>query len=545
MHATTAATATKRAIVIADGTQAMADLAALVCGDARLAPLLRRLNPRLPAFERLRAGTEVMCPTNLEVQRHKNTCKTYSDEDAVEPSGSMPRRVLGASPSVSQHARPAAEAMARALAARGVQRGEIARRLAQECEPQAIAALARHADPALRAAGEAAELVVAFPLARRRLRAVRGLLLATARPGGFRALLEASARSRAEAAALLDAIAIAPALRDALGEAAPELCRLLARAREIVQLERGARDAALRSEPAALRALVLALGDGVEPLGGERLAAIGLAAEEAALLEHLRRLDDAFAVAERALPRSPAALRALQGAPVDGALARPWPLVVRVCRALAPRMEVLPPSACDEGLGGLVPRKGTRVSAEGEPVRVRVADLAARAAACARVDDEGDALAARLAAAVVELFGLMGPMEAEGCPAPVRRARRRAAFDRALVARGAVSGEGAAVLVAEVLERARVAGVEAALRLRAPVIEAAADAARALPGELSVLRRPMSELGRALVVAAMVLDRDLAPRLARPTGRESFVQAATRHAGRVLSAAACRVAAAP
>lgn len=536
----------KRPRAIADGTQSIADLAHAVCGDARLAPLLRRLNPRLPGFERLRAGTEVMCPTSFEVQRQKNTCRTYSDEDVVEPSGSYPRRVGAGAPTGTGPARaPAAEVLARALLGRGAARAEVARRVASECSAADVTALARHGDPALRAVGDAAELMLAYPAARRRLRAVRGLLEASARPGALRAVLEAFGRSSSDTAAVLDAVVVTPSLRGALAAAAPEACRILTQARQLVQLERGARDAVLRGQAPVLRATVAALADGVEPFAGERLAQLGLDAEDAALGEHVARLDEALAMAERTLARTPAALRALMGGDTGATLPRPWPLVVRVCRALAPRLEKLAPSACDEGLGGLVPRKGTRVSAEGEPVAMRAADLQARAASCARVDDEGDALAARLAPAVVELYGLVGPAEAEGAPSTVRRARRRAAFDSALVARGDVSGEGAAALVVEVLERARAVGVEPAGHLRAPVIEAAAAAARALPMSLSVLRRPMSELGRALVVAAMALDRDLAPRLARPTGREAFIQAATRHAGRVLSAAACRVATAP
>jgi hypothetical protein len=39
----------------------------------------------------------------------------------------------------------------------------------------------------------------------------------------------------------------------------------------------------------------------------------------------------------------------------------------------------------------------------------------------------------------------------------------------------------------------------------------------------------------------MGLDREVSQGLARPTGREAFVLAAIRHAGRVLSAAACRM----
>jgi hypothetical protein len=106
-----------------------------------------------------------------------------------------------------------------------------------------------------------------------------------------------------------------------------------------------------------------------------------------------------------------------------------------------------------------------------------------------------------------------------------------------------VSAAGAAALVQEALERARDVGLAPATRLTRQTVEAAAEVARGLQGSLSVQRRPMSELGRALVVAALALDRELGQALTRPTGREALAQAAQRHAARVLSAASCRLAA--
>src|SRR6185437_11211399 len=76
-------------------------------------------------------------------------------------------------------------------------------------------------------------------------------------------------------------------------------------------------------------------------------------------------------------------------------LPRPWPLLTQVVRDVAAAVEVASANARDRGLGGLVLR--SRASTEGAPVRTSVADLIARATACARAADEGDAFAERLA----------------------------------------------------------------------------------------------------------------------------------------------------
>jgi hypothetical protein len=51
----------------------------------------------------------------------------------------------------------------------------------------------------------------------------------------------------------------------------------------------------------------------------------------------------------------------------------------------------------------------------------------------------------------------------------------------------------------------------------------------------------VSELGRALLVAAVAFDREMALGLGRATGREALAAALSRHAARVLSAAGCQM----
>lgn len=536
--------AAARRRVRTDGTQSLTDVARLVCGDVRLAALLCDLNPGLPTSGRLKPGTHIVCPSKSEVQAF---AKKMDFVVGIAPDGS---NGTAARRRWAEHVGPSratpslgAEALARSLLSRGIAAGEAGRRLAGQCSEAELHALGQHADPKVRAVGEAGLLNALYPKAKSRLHAARSLLEASGRPGGFRSVLEACARSPAEAEAVLKAVAVAAPLRAALIEEAPRVAKLLAQARQLVELERGARDVGLKGKP-ELAALVAALSDGVEPLSAERAEALGLGAEANALSTHCAQLQLAMASAEGTLARSPDAIRALALGTDARSLPRPWPILSSVCRELGRFLDAVAPTARDEGLGGLVLRKGGRQSAEGAPVCLSVAELQARAAACARTDDEGDALATRLAASVVELFGLLRPPPTiDGGPVHARRARRRAAFDQAVSARGEVSGDGAAALVAEALERARDAGLGTAARLSRQHIEAATEVARGLQGSLSVQRRPMSELGRAMVVAALALDREIGLGLSRPTGREALAITAQRHAARVLSAASCRLAA--
>lgn len=521
-----------------DGSQSLSDVARLACGDIRLVALLHDLNPALPQAGRLPLGTHIVCPSKSEVQAFAKKMDFVVGMSPDGSNGTAARRAWAAHVGKSREAAPVGgEALARALLARGVGPAEAGRRLATQCAEAELGVLLRHTDPRLRAVGEAAELHALFPKARSRLGAVRSILEATGRPAGFRAVLEACGRAPEEAERALASLAVSAPLRKALREEAPRVVALLEQARRLTQLERGARDASTRGQPELAR-LVEALGDGVEPLSPERTATLGLGAEAEALGAHCAQLQLAVASAESGLARSPEAIRALARGAEAASLPRPWPLLSRVCRELGALLDAAPATCRDEGLGGLVSRPAAPAP------RVTVQALQARAAACARVDDEGDALAERLAAPVVELFGLLRPPpKVDGGPVNARRARRRAAFDQAVSARGEVSAAGAAALVTEALERARDVGLAPATRLTRQSLEAAAEVARGLQGSLSVQRRPMSELGRALVVAALALDRELSQALTRPTGREALTQTAQRHAARVLSAASCRLAA--
>ena len=520
------------------GQQSLVDVAQLACADVRLAPLLIDLNPSLPVTGLLPAGTLVLCPGRLEAQLFAKKMGITLGFDPRAANGSDARlkwaRHLGPT---NAPAKVDAVALARMLIARGVTPAEVGRRLAKQCSEAELGAVLCSNEPALQQAGAQAELQVLFPKAASRMTAVRSVLDATLRSGGFLALLEALVRSPVDALALLQGCAVAPALRMALVEEAPRVMALVTRARELAVLERGARDATYQTDDTAatVRPLVDALIDGVDVLASGRTEHVGIHAEAEALLRHVEMLRGALKQGEEGLARASAeVIRAVARGGEAAKLARPWPLLAAVCRDIGAAIEAAPPMARDAGLGGLIKRPARTAA------KITVADLHVRAAACARAVDEGAAFAERLAPVVVELFGLMRPAPAvDGGTPQARKARRRMAFDHAAAGAGAASPAGIAAVVVDVIERAILGGSAPAQRLGRAQRASLEEAARSMAVPLTINRRPMSELGRALVVAAMALDREMAQGLSRPTGREAFVKAAVKHAGRVLSAAAC------
>jgi hypothetical protein len=532
-----------------DGKQSLKDVAVKICGDVRLLALLVDLNPKLAAAGPVPAGTVVVVPTKAEAAAFAKKMGFQLGFDPSADNGTRAKRKWSKHVASSSNPdAPAAKdvdagALARSLLERGLSPAEAGKRLARAVDERDLAALLAAKDTQVAAVARHAEAHALFPRAISRIVAVRSALDATAKPAGLRALVEALAKEPAAAAAILRAAAATPALVEALVAEAPRVAAVLVEAKELAELERGARDAGVAGKGAALPMLIAALVDGVEPLAGERLALLAIDDEIEALEKHLGALRGALKQAEDALPRQSAeVIRAFARAltPAETAkLPRPWPLLTSVVRDVAAAVDAVSPASRDRGLGGLVQRRSP-TSGEGAAVRTSVADLIARATACARAADEGDAFAERLAPIVVELFHLMRPPPAvDGGTPQARLARRRAAFDAAMTAKGAVGAAGVAALVVDVLDRARSAGNAAASRMTRAQQQAAVELSSAVDAPLSLHRRSMSELGRALVVAAMALDPVVSQSLNRPTGREACALAAGRHAGNVLSAAAC------
>ena len=539
------------------GSDTLSDVARVVFADVRLVALLSDLNPGLSATGPLAAGSVVICPSKIEARAFANKMGFTLGFDEKASNGTKQKRAWAKMNGPSSSSRPPAspEALATQLQQQGLSSTDVGRRLASLCAPSELEHFVKEGPAELSAVRTATAAFVAYPQASARLLAVSGVLEATLRPAGLRGVLEALDRDEDAALVLLGAIRLSTPLREALQQKAPVVARATKQARALARLDRGARDAALDDADPALRALVAALVDGVEPVAGERLDAFDLGGIDAAFREHVQKLKDLLKRQADALGRAPIdVIRALAAGETWDKAPPPWPLVLGLARGLAAAMATLPVSVHDLGLGGLVPQTETAtdlrrpgassqalsaahaLSREAAPV-VSAASLQARAASGAKTVDEGSALAERIAPIIVALHEVMRPISGDVGPMPLRRARRRSFFAEGVTTQAAVTGDGIARLVAEVLREARRTGVDGADRLERPQVLAAQEAGRALVGTLSQNQKPMSELGRALVVSAMALDRDLGGKLLRATGREAFVQSAERYAARVLSKA--------
>lgn len=166
------------------------------------------------------------------------------------------------------------------------------------------------------------------------------------------------------------------------------------------------------------------------------------------------------------------------------------------------------------------------------------ASMQARAASGARSVDEGTAIAERLAAGVVALIDLARPISGDAGPAALRRARRRTFYDDAVIGRSAPQAEAIAKLVDELFADARRTGLSGVDRVQKAQQAAARDVGKGLTGALTMHQKSVSELGRAVVVCAMAIDRDLGGLLLRGTGKEAFKAAVEKHGGKLLSKAA-------
>ena len=524
-----------------DGQHSLVDVARKVCGDVRIAGLLKDLNPTLPEVGMLLAGTIVVCPSKGEAAAFARKLGFTLGFDPKASNGTDKRRAWSKHQGpVSGSGKVDAVALAVSLLERNLSPAEAGKRLARQCGDVELAALAASSEGAVRQVGTHAEAHALFPRAVSRIAAVRSVLEATAKPAGLRALCDALAKD-AGAVSLLTACAVAPALRQVLLDEASRVASVVAQAADIGKLERGARDAAVQGD-AVLRKLVDAAVDGVEPLAGDRVAALGLEDEMQALAKHLEMMRGALKQAEDNLGRQSAdVIKAIARGGDGGKLGRPWPLLCQVMRDVGTAVDAAPATARDLGLGGLWKRRTT--SSEGVSVTMTVAELQVRAASCARAVDEGDAFSERLAPVIVELFGLMRPPPAvDGGTQQARKARRRAAFDQAMGGKGGVTPEGIVALALDVVDRAKLGGNAAAQRMNRGQLQSLEAVAKEMAAPaLTIHRAPMSELGRALVVAAMAIDREVGQGLSRPTGREAFILAAAKHAGRVLSAASCAI----
>ena len=531
-----------------NGQESLSDVVRAVFADVRVMPLFVDVNPNLPAAGALPAGAIVVCPAKAEAQAFARRMGFTLGFDERAGNGTARKRAWArlhapASKAVPQPVDPAEAALK--LLDTGIGAGDVARRLVGLCAAADLERFVdlRGVDVRIAPVQRALELQLSYPRAHARVRSALSVFDATTTARGLRVLLAAAAVSPEATAAAFSYTLLPEADRRALLAHAPRVTSLLARANELARIERGARDVALNAaaDAALLRPLVEAVIDGVEPLAGERLARLGLARSWEAAVAHIDRLKAMLRSQLDVLGRAGNdVVRTIARDEPGTRLARPWPLVAAVTRGLGPLADVVGAVGVDGGIGGLV--RGTPGVTDGSapsastPV-VRAAALQARAVVGARTHDDGAAIAERLAPRVVALFASCRPLVGDHGPATLRRARRRAHYETAMLGTSAPLAGGIATLVDDVVAiaaRNELGGVQ---RLSRAHVDAARGIASRLTGPLTLHQHRASEFARALVVVAMAADPELGSLIARDTGREAFRQAVERHAGQLLSRA--------
>jgi hypothetical protein len=536
------------------GKEALADVARAIYGDIRLATLLTDLNPALPSATALPKDTVVTCPSKVEAAAFAKKMGFTLGFNEVAGNGTAQKRAWSKMQGPGQAPRDGVLGVeaAKTLLAQGLPPQEVGKRLVKLLKPNELDAVIANTEPALANVRLAAEMHHLYPLAHVRMTAVLGVLDATLRPSGTLHLFEAYEHNAAAIDKLLSAIVVGAPLRDGLREAAPELLQRVRKAQELAKLERGAKDGALATaKDAALSALCAAVVDGVPLLAGDRLRLLGIDEIHAALHSHITKVVAALKKQLEVLGQSSVEVLRTVGKGGEGKLLpKPWPLVCGVVGGLMPTMEGLAVNVRDDGVGGMVRKTPTatkpttpmtsrpsdRLSTEGAAV-VQASDLIARAASGARTVDEGTAAAERVAPLFMELFRLARPNLVDTGAAP-KRQQRNAFFLDAMTAKSPASATGVASLVTEVFDDAKRTQHPGIDRIQRAQVAAALMVGKALSSApLSVQQRPLSELGRALLVCAMSLDRDFGLLLSRPTGKEAFQTAAEKQAAKIISKA--------
>ncbi len=533
------------------GDERLVDVAMSLWNDERLVSLLMDLNPEL-GLGALWTGTIVTLPTPSEIRAFAAQMGLSLGFDPSKPSGT---RVKNAWSRMKGEDRAAAavdphELMA-VLARQGLDPEVAARRLAKLVDDDTLQAFL--ADPgdseAAVAVAEASRTMVARARLRRILKALSTMLETSCRPGGRRGLLAAAAADPDAAHAVLAALLVPEPVRKGVVEAAAYATPHLDRAEAIAAKDPVLRDADLDAIPEdagrdVMRALVMAVVDGVPLLAGDRLSAIGIEGVVAAWEKHADQVGSLLRKLVDALEATPAKVltAVLDGATAD--LPRPWPLAASLVQRLGDRALRLHAGQQDQGVSALivdvVPGDGLAEAV------LSAAELAARAAANARVAEAHDAVPSRLAATMVLLFDPLRPSSPDVGSEGQQKQRRRSRVEKALlVARDEHVDPAASVRVVDellMLDAGLDDETDDERRLRRQLrqlpggVRAGCQAvAASLAGPLPALLRNASPVARALLAVAVALDRELGPTLSRSSGREAAGELLEAHGTRAIT----------
>jgi hypothetical protein len=533
------------------GSERLVDVASTLFGDDRLVPLLMDLNPALGAGA-LPANTVVALPTPDEIRRFASQMGLSLGFDPSKPSGT---RVKNAWSKMKGEGQAAAavdphELMA-VLAKQGLTPEVAARRLAKLVDEDALQAFLD--DPgeseAARAVAAASRAVAARGRLRRVLKALSGMLTAAGRAGSRRTLLAAVASDTDAARAVLAALLLPEAVRNALIDAAAYAVPHLDKAEAIAAKDPVVRDAELdaiddEGSRAIMRQLVMAAVDGVPLLGGERAAAVGVEGVLAAWEKHAAQVGNVLTQLAGSLDDTPAEVLIAVADGAGGDLPRPWPLAAAMVARLGDRVLRLHAGRQDLGVAALI---ADVVPGDGLAEAVlSAAELTARAAANARIADAHDAVPARLAETMVMLFDPLRPSSPDTGSEGQQKQRRRTRIEKALlVGRDEeVSNAASVAVVDELIALAKALDDETGeerklkrqLRQLSPAQKAGCqELAAGLSGSVPALLRNASPVARGLLAMAVAVDRELGPTLQRGSGREAAQALLEAHATRAIT----------
>lgn len=537
------------------GTDSFLDVATKVYKDPRVVPLLMDLNPDVPGTGPIPKGTVITLPAMGEVKRFASKMGFTLGFDPAAGGATKAKRAwskMQDGAKVSRSVDPVQ--LASVLAGQQLPPEDAAKRLlALVVGPELDAFLAAtHDDPAVDAIAKAAEHHLLKRTVREAMSALADVLEGTRTPEGRRKLFEAFVADAEDTDRLLASLLVAPALKRDLALHAPRVVDVLSRAEALAKEDPHVQDARLQrtsdEERPVLKALVEAAADRVKLLEGERLSLLGVDKMVAALDGHAGQLAGTLKKLQETLDRAPIdVLRAVADGESAAQIPRPWPVVAALIARLGDDLSNLHAGRRALGAGALVGKANqgpapheTSVSAG---PRMSAAELAAKAAANARIADEHDGVPERLTATLVALFDPLRPSTPDRGPEAQVRERRKMRFEKAVLGARGCEGDPGVMrsVVAEVLDLARRSDAlqvrRRAERLPAGVKQGALQLCEQATGNMPVLLRGASDVGRALLIAALALDAEIGPTLARESGREAAAAFLKRHAGPTLSLA--------
>ncbi len=530
--------------------ESLSDVAHKLFKDRRLAPLLGDLNPEV-GHGKLPAGTVVKVPSKQQAQQFAARMGFTLGYDPAKGGATTAKRrwnkVNAASAPAGHGANNDPVQLAELFVGQGIPADQAAKRIVALCDTEALeAALAERRVP---------EAVARHAIAlkhrmwlRPRIKALVSILTSAQAPAGRLRSWQAAAAQPEEMVRILNGLLLPAPVQQAWLQAAHQVSDMVATATTLAEYDdsvRAHRQKAAGFDEPARAALVDAIVDGIDPLSDERTDALGGRGARAAFDRHMGMLEKTCRALLDNLDDTPGDILGAVVVGEGGATPKPWPVLDRILRLIGDDLAQAHAGVVDRGLAAFFANKnaGPRVS---DAPRLTAADLVHQAARVAKVADDHGGIPDRLAPSVVALFALYRPQPEQAGSEAQKKQRRRGRFEKsALQKRDATFHVDVALSVLDELLDLATDHAELgrrAKRLKPPIKKGAATLLQQWRTPLQVLMRHASPVGKALLVAAVALDPELGPTLARGSGVEAAKGLAQTHGTTTLTMAITRYA---